>query len=110
MLVVQPPDLILDRNASARTLLNGTMVLPPELSAVAARLAALPPETPETVEWGPPGQPPSAGRRDCSPLPTDAACSPWSAKDVRAVRASGSLRLRTAPPASILFPCGDSRR
>jgi ABC-type amino acid transport substrate-binding protein len=69
MLVVQPPDLILDRNATARSLFNGTMVLPPELSAVAARLAALPPETPETVEWAPPGQPIARWQARLLPLP-----------------------------------------
>lgn len=69
MLVVQPPDLILDRNAIARTLLNGTMVLPPELSAVVARLSALPPESPELVEWAPPGQPPKQWHARLLPLP-----------------------------------------
>lgn len=69
MFVVQPPDLILERNTTARTLLNGTMVLPPELSAVATRLTAFPPETEEAVEWAPPGHPPVVWQARLLPLP-----------------------------------------
>jgi ABC-type amino acid transport substrate-binding protein len=68
MLVVQTPDLIVHRNASARTLIGGAMVLPPELSDLVARLAALPPETPEDLEWGPPGHPPTRWQAHLLPL------------------------------------------
>ncbi len=56
LFVVQLPDLILVRNTSARRLVNDTMVLPAELAELAARLATLPPETPEAFEWAPPGR------------------------------------------------------
>jgi ABC-type amino acid transport substrate-binding protein len=57
MLVIRSPDLIVDRNTTARAYFNGAMVLPPELSEVVARLARLPPETPTPVEWAPLGRP-----------------------------------------------------
>jgi ABC-type amino acid transport substrate-binding protein len=68
MLVIQTPDLIVDRNATARAYFNGSMVLPPELSEVAVRLACLPPETPVPVEWAAPGRTPVVWQARLLPL------------------------------------------
>jgi len=51
MLVVKSPDLILDRNRAARAILNGAMVLPPEIVALNETLSQLPPETPVPFTW-----------------------------------------------------------
>lgn len=68
MLVIQAPDLIVGRNAAARTHFNGAMVLPPELSEVATRLAGLPSETPVSVTWAAPGRDPVVWQARLLPL------------------------------------------
>ena len=69
ILVVKSPDLILDRNAAARAILNGAMVLPPELAALNDRLSQAPPETPMPFTWAPPGHPPITWQVRRLPLP-----------------------------------------
>jgi ABC-type amino acid transport substrate-binding protein len=69
MLVVQLPDLILDRNLSARNLFPGCLVLPPELAEITRQLASRPPESPIPFHWGPPGQPAVAWQARLLPLP-----------------------------------------
>lgn len=69
MVVVKSPDLILDRNRAARSLLNGALVLPPEIVELSETLSQMPPETPVPFAWAGQGQPAAAWHVRRLPLP-----------------------------------------